>query len=310
MIKNAHYEIIFTLFAKNINLMKLCHVEEHTSCFQYSNCNPVMEVIELGEGKSIQIFSESIQIIFVIKGAFDIFTKKVENKKIQTEELILVPLRTPCVITAMEDGTVLVMKLHLNITFCDRLPLELLLELDGKNKKDTTNIGILQPNQRLTNFANMMYEYISDGLKCSFFFDIKVREFLFLIRVYYDKQVVFDFFKPIYSTDFVFSNNIYKNINNVKTAKDLAVVLNYSLSGFEKKFKKVFNISPYRWMQEQKAKKIYHEIHCSKKTFAEMAFEFDFFSPAHFNGFCKSFFGSTPGELRKKNMELTAALSC
>ncbi|MCL2041132.1 MAG: helix-turn-helix domain-containing protein [Bacteroidales bacterium] len=288
--------------------MELCHVEEHTSCFQYSTHDAAIEIIELKKNENFQIQSDANQILFVMHGLFDISGKKVRDKKIQKEESILIPLHSPYVITAMEAGSFMVMKLNFNITFCDRLPLELLLELHGKIKKEPDTIGLLAPNMRLTNLVNMIKEYMDDGLKCSFFFDIKIREFLYLIRVYYDKTVVFNFFKPIYSTDFVFSNNIYKNLDDVKTVKELASALNYSLSGFEKKFKRVFNVSPYQWMQEQKAKKIYHEIHCSKKTFTEMAFEYEFSSPAHFNVFCKLFFGQTPGELRKENMERSAVL--
>lgn len=286
--------------------MKLCHVEEHLSCFQYSTHEPVIEITELKEGKNIQVDSETNRIIFVIKGSFNITCKKNRNKEIKTGESIVIPLHSPCVITALEDMRIMVIKLNLSITFCDRLPLELLLETYGKIKKDACT-GILGPNQRLTDFANTMQEYINDGLKCTFFFNAKIHEFLFLIRAYYNKQIVFDFFRPVYNTDFIFSSNIYKNIDNVKTVKEMSEALNYSLSGFEKKFKKVFNISPYQWMQEQKARKIYHEIHCSKKTFAEMAFEYDFSSPAHFNVFCKLFFGSTPGKLRKENMKRSAS---
>jgi len=288
--------------------MELCHVEEHTSCFQYSSIDPAIRIVELKESEILQVFSDSNDIYFTINGEIDITSKKIRNKKIKANESILIPLHNPCVITAMTDTIIMVIQLNFNITFCDRLPLELLLELHGKIKKDSGNIGLLEPNQKLTNLVNMIKDYINDGLKCSFFFDIKIHEFLFLIRAYYNKEEVFDFFKPIYSTDFVFSNNIYKNIDNVKTVKELANVLNYSLSGFEKKFKRVFNISPYQWMQEQKAKKIYHEIHCSKKTFTEMAFEYDFSSPAHFNVFCRLHFGKTPGDLRKENMERSSIL--
>jgi AraC-like DNA-binding protein len=288
--------------------MKLCHVEEHTSCSRYSTQEPTIEICELKAGKNMQFDSDSNQIIFVIKGVIDISSKKIQNKKVKTEESFLVPLHSPYVITAMEDTSIMILKLKLSITFCDRLPLELLLETYGKIKKDT-NIGVLESNQRLTDFVNMLQEYIKDGLKCTFFFDIKIREFLFLIRAYYDRNAVFNFFKPIYSTDFIFSNNVYRNLERVKTVKEMAELLDYSLSGFEKKFKKVFNLSPYQWMQEQKAKKIYHEIHCSKKTFTEMAFEYDFSSPAHFNVFCKLFFGCTPGDLRKENVERSASLS-
>ena len=287
--------------------MKLCHPEEHTSCFQYSTHVPTIEIVELKAEQNIQADLDFNQIVFVIKGLLAVTSKKIQDREIKTEESILIPLHTPCVITAMEDVKMMVLRLNFNITFCDRLPLELFLETYGKLKKNA-NMEVLEPNQRLTDFVNTLQEYIKDGLKCTFFFDIKIHEFLFLIRAYYDKRIVFDFFKPIYSTDFVFSSDVYRNIDHVKTVKEMADILKYSLSGFEKKFKKVFSTSPYQWMQEQKAKKIYHEIHCSKKTFTEMAFEYDFSSPAHFNVFCKQFFGCTPGDLRKENMERSAAL--
>ena len=288
--------------------MKLCHSGEHTSCFQYSTQDSSMEVIDLKTGQSIQSDSHSNQIIFIVQGSINVTCRKIQNKRSKQGESLLIPLHSPCLIVALEDTTVMFMRLNFSIAFCSRLPLELLLESYGKIKKDTTTIGMLDPNPKLTNFVNTMLEYLNDGLKCDFFSDIKIREFLFLIRAYHSKQTVFDFFKPVYNTDFVFSNNIYKNLESVKTAKEMANALKYSLSGFEKKFKRVFNASPYQWMQEQKAKKIYHEIHCSKKTFTEMAFEYDFSSPAHFNVFCKQFFGCTPGELRKENLERSASL--
>lgn len=287
--------------------MELCHLEEHLSCFQYSTHDATMGITELKKNEDLQFQSDANQIIFVMEGLFNLSYKKVHNRIIKTGESILLPLHSPFVITALEDVRILMMKLNFNITFCNRLPLELLLEICGKMPKDCDLVP-LKPNKRLTGFANMVKEYIDDGLKCSFFFDLKIHEFLYLIRVYYDKQDLFNFFKPIYSNDFMFSGNVYKNLDKVKTAKELASALNYSLSGFEKKFKRVFNTSPYQWMQEQKAKKIYHEIHCSKKTFTEMAFDYEFSSPAHFNVFCKLFFGQTPGELRKENMQRCSTL--
>jgi len=229
------------------------------------------------------------------------------NINIKTEELFLIPLQSICIITAKEDVTILTMKLSFNITFCDHLPLEIFLE-EYSNSKKNDDIGLLEPNVRLTNYANIVKDYIEDGLKCSFFFDVKIREFLYLIRVYYDKKDVYNFFSSIYCNDLLFSNKIYQHIDNIKTVKEFAKALNYSLSGFEKRFKKVFNKSPYQWVLEHKAKKIYHEINCSKKTFSELAFEFGFSSPAHFNDFCKLQFGNPPGKLRKKLMDESAVL--
>jgi AraC-like DNA-binding protein len=81
----------------------------------------------------------------------------------------------------------------------------------------------------------------------------------------------------------------------------LAKKVNYSISGFEKRFKRVFDMSPYQWIQAQRAQAIYHEIHCSSKTFAELGYDFGFSSPSHFSNFCKQMFKETPGRLRKKN---------
>ena len=295
----------------NKNLMNLCHPEEHTACSQYSNTKDQrIEMVELAEGHTIQFFSELNQIVFVLKGSFNLFCKKVHNKKIKEGELVLIPLHRPCVATILEDVSLLVVKLNSNIIFCERLSLDLFLDKLRKNREDDS-IGLLKLDQRLIDFATTVQDhYVSDNITCSYYFDLKIRELLFLIRAYYDKKQVFNFFKPIYSGDFAFTSNVYKNLNKVKTARELAEVLNYSLSGFEKKFKRVFDISPYQWMQEQRARRIYHEINCSKKTFTEIAFEFGFSSPAHFNDFCKTYFHNTPGGVRKENEKwLTSAKS-
>ena len=281
--------------------MKSCFIDEHVNCPQYTTEDQVIEIMNIPEGETSQFFSESNQIIFITEGVINIFCKKTQNKKIKEGELVLIPLHRPCVVTALKDVKLLVLKLNFNITFCDRLPLDLLLEKPKKSKLDS-DIGLLKPNQKIIDYADIIKKYMLDDVNyCGYYYDLKIREFLFLIRAYYDKKQVFNFFKPIYNGDFVFSNNVYKSMNNVKTARELARVLGYSLSGFEKKFKRVFDISPYQWMQEQKAKKIYHEIVCTGRTFTEMAFEYGFSSPAHFNDFCKTHLDSTPGALRKKS---------
>jgi len=282
--------------------MNLCHPEEHTVCSKYSKTkDQKIEMVKVTTNNTIQLFSEQNQIVFVLEGSFNLFCKKVHNKKIKAGELVLIPLHRPCVVTALEDVSMMVVKLNSNIVFCERLSLDLLLEKLRKNREDD-GIGLLKLNQKLIDFATTVQDHcLNDNIDCCYYFDIKIRELLFLMRAYYDKKQLFNFFKPIYSGDFVFSNNVYQNLSNVKTAKELAGMLNYSLSGFEKKFKRVFDISPYQWMQEQRARKIYHEINCSKKTFTEIAFEYGFSSPAHFNDFCKTYFDNTPGGVRKEN---------
>ena len=74
----------------------------------------------------------------------------------------------------------------------------------------------------------------------------------------------------------------------------------YSLSGFQKRFKKVFGVSAYHWMKDVRSKSIYHQINSTEKSFKEISDEYGFSSPSHFNDFCKVHFGTTPGRIRRK----------
>jgi len=282
--------------------MKLCHSEEHSYCSQYNKKERKIEIVEIAKGDAHQVFSEQNQMVFIIQGSLNLHSKRIYDKNIKAGELILIPLHRTCVMTALKDTSVMIMKLDFNIAFCEHLPLDLVLEKYIKDDDDDAAVGFLKPNQRIADYISTIISYVADdNLICSYYHDLKVREVLFLVRAYHDKKQLVNFFKPIYNADSSFLSDIYKQLETARTVKQLANGLNYSLSGFEKKFKRVFDTSPYQWMQEQRARKIYKEVTCTKKTFTEIAFEYDFSSPAHFNDFCKQYFQYTPGGLRKEN---------
>jgi len=279
--------------------MKSHSAEKHIDNVQYGNQDSIIKVIKLSEGKSVQIFSQLNQIIFISGGDLTISHKEILNKKVKEGESVLIPMHTPCVFKAKQDSNILVMKLEDYINLHDYFPPSLVSQKERAKAKDS-DVGFLKPHQRITEFANMLVNYLKDGIKSIRFFDLKIQEFLLMVQIYYDKQHVVKFMSPIYSNDFIFSNNVYRNFDKIKTVKELAKIFDYSLSGFEKKFKRVFDESPYRWIREQRSKKIYQEVSFGQKSFTRLAEEYGFSSPAHFNDFCKQFYGATPGELRKK----------
>ena len=284
--------------------MKLCPSDEHAICSQYSVTKErKIEIVTMSQGDIWQIFSSQIQLIFILEGKLNTLAKKIHSKNVQTGEMVLIPLHYDCTITALENVRMMVMTLDFNIIFCERMHLELLLETPIKTKKNAdTGIGLLKLDQKIMDFGNTISENIAnDDLKCSYYYDLKIREMLFLLWIYHDKKHIFNFFQPIYNYDFSFSSHVYQHLTEVKTVGELAEKLEYSLSGFEKKFRRIFETSPYQWMQEQRAKRIYKEIVSTRKTFTVIAKECDFSSPAHFNDFCRQYFQNTPGGLRKEN---------
>ena len=82
---------------------------------------------------------------------------------------------------------------------------------------------------------------------------------------------------------------------------EIAAAMNYSVSGFEKKFRKVFGCSPYNWMLRQKAQDAWHCVNTEGMNLKEIAHRFGFASPASFNNFFVKHFGITPGQARLNN---------
>ena len=289
--------------------MKLCHVDMHNACFQYGNKNSTIELIKLSKGEIYQFLPEANLFVFIHSGSLAVFCNKISDKKVNFGESLLIPMQSPCVFQCNNNASILMMKSTINtISFCEDFLFNPLLTKNGKIKTEKTDIGFLKSNQKMVDYSNSVINYINDELICPYFFDLKIQEFLYLIKMYYDKHTLFNFFKPIYNHDFIFSSNVYRNLDKVKTVKEMANTLKYSMSGFEKKFKTIFKMSPHLWMQKQKAKKIYYEINCTKKTFSEIAFDFGFSSPAHFNDFCKVHFNNVPGKVRKENEKQVVVL--
>lgn len=279
--------------------MRTHNDKKHIDNFQYGNQNAAIEFIKLPKGKNVQFLSELHQIIFVSSGTLTIFHRKMTNKKIKCGESVLIPIKELCVLKTHEDVNIMSLKLDKQINLHDYFPLGLETNKQEETKEKNHNIGFLKSHQRLIEFVNMLENYVKDGIKNTDFYALKIQEFFLLIQTYYNKHQIGCFFAPIYNNDFIFTNNVFQNFDKIKTAKELADVLGYSLSGFEKKFKKVFNISPYQWMLDQRAKKIYQEVSYGPKTFTRLSEEHGFSSPAHFNDFCRIHFGYTPGDLRK-----------
>ena len=281
--------------------MKVSDTEKqvHLGCFNYSKDGkrPLIELKNYEKGVVLQMVTEYNKIIIVFTGTLNFSFEQRFNQHVCDGSIIVLPVKHNYRIEVMEDTTFLIFRLNTEFSFCDHFSIEMLYREKG-GKKDEAHI--LNANHVVMGYLNHLTTLLNDGLYCGYLLEIKLKEFLYLLRYYYPVQELKAFFTPILSDDFKFSALVWKNYHPTLTVSDLADKTNYSLSGFEKRFKKVFQESPSQWLISQKARAIYHEINCSTKTFAELGYEFGFSSPAHFNNFCKKVFKETPGSIRKK----------
>jgi AraC-like DNA-binding protein len=278
--------------------MELLNKEEHLNCYLYDNNNdPMIKHITKHKGETFVMNGVHSQIIFLMKGTLTFSYAEYLNKTFDEQTFLLFPHSNKCRIIVKEDSDIITVNLHSRVNFCNHFPLEMLYKLNKKTKDNESNFP-LKMNEMIHDFLNCLTKSIEDGLKCAYFHDLKQKELLFYLRAYYSKKDLFDFFAQILNNDITFSELVYKNFNKAKNISELASLTNYSISGFKKRFLKVFGVPPYTWIAKEKAKKIYHEINCTQKSFKEISMEFEFSSPAHFDKFCKKLFGMSPGVIR------------
>jgi len=281
-------------------------IQVHLGCFNYSRDKemPLLEIRHYKGGTVYQIVTKSNEIVVVLTGTLCFSFGKTFSRQVAEKSIIILPVKHNCMIEMIEDTTLIIFRLDIAPSFCDHFSFETLhrekQRSKGKEKKDT---HILHANNVIISYLNHLIVILNDGLYCSYLLEIKLREFLYILRYYYSMEELKAFFAPILSNDFKFLTLVRKNYEPTLTISDLAKRTHYSISGFEKRFKRVFGVSPSQWIQSQKAQAIYHEINCSTKTFAELGYEFGFSSPSHFNNFCKKMFNETPGNIRKKTIK-------
>jgi len=102
----------------------------------------------------------------------------------------------------------------------------------------------------------------------------------------------------VLSPDTGFSEFVRINHSKYKTVAELADACNMSPKNFARKFAGVFNETPVRWMNTERARAIHHELVSGNKPFGQIAYENGFSDQAHFNKFCKKYLGENPGGIR------------
>jgi AraC-like DNA-binding protein len=286
--------------------MNILYREEHFSCLNYYKDEKSLVNIEhLKKGEKRNYSFETNYIAIITKGEFEFSCGSHVNVIAKEKQMIVVPVNKSCTVNVLSDSTILTIRLNIDLSFCDHLSFKMLLEneLVENSKAKKNYVKILTINKRIKSYLVNLVNYIEDGLQCSYLLEMKIKELLFILRAYYSKEDLYGFFRPILNNDLMFSVKIHQYYKNSSTVNELAKLMNYSISGFEKKFKKVFCMATSKWLQNKRAQNIYHEINCTSKTFSEMSYEYGFSSPAHFNLFCKKQFGESPGNIRKKNQE-------
>jgi AraC-like DNA-binding protein len=202
-------------------------------------------------------------------------------------------------IQAITDVVMIMNYFNKPIDLCETAALESLSEI--LDQKPLT--PILQINKPLKKFLTSLIFYIDEGISCLHFHEMKQKELLYNLRFFYTKKELAGLFAPIISKNLDFRNIVLANYLYASSVKELAQICNYSLSSFNRTFKKNFRENPYLWLQNQKIKYIAGRLADKSIPLNQIIDEFRFSSPSHFTVFCKKHLKLTPSQFRKQHIE-------
>lgn len=282
--------------------MKLLYPEEHFKCFNYDKGkNATLEILEVPAGITIERDLHYTEIVFIVKGVFALSYGKIINNEISEGKFMLFPPGSHVHVEAKQDTKFIICRIRGIIQLCECIPLQQFASADSKSIDN--QFHLLDINEKIYKFMDFLIECSEEGLKCTYYFETKMKELFFLLRAYYTKEDLGKFFKPLLSSDFTFMNLMYQNYRKVKNVRQLAELSLYSESGFKKQFNRVFGTSASEWLRSQKAALIFHDLNCSPLSIKELAERYDFASVSSFTNFCQQMFGKTPGNIRSQKSE-------
>lgn len=143
-----------------------------------------------------------------------------------------------------------------------------------------------------------LVHYLESRLNCHHIFLLKQRELYLMFKHYYSMEEIVQIFYFSLGSDPSFTDRVLDNYPKVKTAKELADLLGYSVKTFEKLFKANFNETPYKWMQERRTAQIRQKLMNRNIPLKQIMYEFNFATSSHFNFYCRRYLGATPMRIR------------
>jgi AraC-like DNA-binding protein len=242
-------------------------------------------------------------IFFLMDGIVKLTVEDTDVYTVNKGEMFLLPDATHCKIEALEQSSLVLCILSVEFLLSEKKFPE---ELIPSNSEEKEIIKKLPISKTILQFLLLLHRCMEEGLVSYYFMDLKRDELNLLLFAYYKEEELALFFRSVLSNDTQFKRFVLNNYLAVKNVQELAALANYSTSGFIKKFQKVFDESPYKWMQKQKTAKILIEITRGVKSLQEIANEYRFSSYQHFSGFCKTMFGFPPTEIYGKSLGIKA----
>lgn len=283
--------------------MGIFYQEEHATCYDYQT--PTMSTFRVfrTNDSDNQIVSTDVKesvILFVTSGKIRITCDAFQDQIIRGGEMILLPKNSCFYGKSLEDSVIVSCTFIHSVKFCNKYSLKHLSDVLDKDM--VYNFATLHIHERIQEFLDFLLKCMADGMGCAHFHNWKQQELFILLRAYYQKNDLAEFFFPVIGADLDFKDFIFTHYLNISNVNEFAELAHLTPATFNRRFKAAFKQPAHKWFADRKAERILRDIKISDKTFEEISIEQGLSSPAYLTTFCKQHFGKAPSELRSEGI--------
>ena len=234
-------------------------------------------------------------ILFMIKGELLVNSQEYPGTSLRDGQFILQAIGSKIELLALTEVEYIVYWFNELPQICESYYREIL----NTSEAPLTYTPLVM-NYRLSRFITDLGEYLTEGISCGPFIEIKSQELVFLLTCYYPRPQLSNFFYPISTYTESFQYFIMQNYNKVKNVEEFAHLGGYTVTTFRRLFRNMYGVPVYEWIPDKKREGILDDLQHTKERITDISTRYGFDSLSHFAHFCKASFGDSPRALRSR----------
>ncbi|WP_455584331.1 helix-turn-helix transcriptional regulator [Bacteroides sp.] len=234
-------------------------------------------------------------MIFMIKGELLINSQEYPGTSLHDGQFVLQAIGSKVELLALTEVEYIVYWFNELPQICESRYREIL-----NTSEAPLTYSPLVMNYRLSRFMIDLGEYLTEGIPCGPFVEIKCQELVFLLTCYYPQPQLANFFYPISTYTESFQYFIMQNYNKVKNVEEFAHLGGYTVTTFRRLFRNMYGVPVYEWILDKKREGILDDLQHTKERITDISMRYGFDSLSHFAHFCKASFGDSPRALRTR----------
>lgn len=224
-------------------------------------------------------------IVFVLQGTILVVSKSSEEIEFTADSMFFCSkIFAPYLMKAKENSTIIQLNTEFVFPFIDKVRLNEIIAQYAPNPIELEKLNI---EKMLKPFLSNVVYYGRNKISSAYLQNVKVKEFIFLLRSRYSQEDLARFFSALSPSQSQFKLDVLTNYSYDSTVVSLAAKCFMSTKTFTRKFKTEFGITPYKWITEQKVKGLEYTLTHQTKSIGEVVDLFNFSTVSDLLTFCR-----------------------